>query len=430
MAIQNSNDRDRSGIFSWILYDFSTTAFFTSTIGVLFPLWVRDDMGGNDATVTYTWAIAMLINAMLGPLFGALSDNIKKRMPLLTAFTLIGIGTSFLIGSFNNIHVSLILYAIALIALHTAIVVYNSLLPDVSNKDNRGWITGVGVSVGYVGALATILIAIFIIDDTFGLGMGYVFGFRLTGIIMLVTALPIILLLKEKAKPQSDSRSESILSYAFKDLLITAVEAKQIPGLVTFFIGRFWYYLAIQTASVVAILYATDTVGLETSEALLVLIVGISVGIPFAPLWGKLNDKIGPAKSMQVVLIGWILNILVTIAIPVFDLSPHIWWLIGVNSGIFTAGIWSTDRPLLTYITVENGGRSVDDIGKFFGLMSVTGRLSTVAGPFAWGLLVVTLGFGQTIGVVFLLIAIIISFLFLYKTKRILYAFEAKGTKK
>jgi len=343
---------------------------------------------------------------------------------------LIGIGTSFLIGSFNNIHVSLILYAIALIALHTAIVVYNSLLPDVSNKDNRGWITGVGVSVGYVGALATILIAIFIIDDTFGLGMGYVFGFRLTGIIMLVTALPIILLLKEKAKPQSDSRSESILSYAFKDLLITAVEAKQIPGLVTFFIGRFWYYLAIQTASVVAILYATDTVGLETSEALLVLIVGISVGIPFAPLWGKLNDKIGPAKSMQVVLIGWILNILVTIAIPVFDLSPHIWWLIGVNSGIFTAGIWSTDRPLLTYITVENGGRSVDDIGKFFGLMSVTGRLSTVAGPFAWGLLVVTLGFGQTIGVVFLLIAIIISFLFLYKTKRILYAFEAKGTKK
>ena len=123
---------------------------------------------------------------------------------------------------------------------------------------------------------------------------------------------------------------------------------------------------------------------------------------------------------MQVVLIGWILNILVTIAIPVFDLSPHIWWLIGVNSGIFTAGIWSTDRPLLTYITVENGGRSVDDIGKFFGLMSVTGRLSTVAGPFAWGLLVVTLGFGQTIGVVFLLIAIIISFLFLYKTKWIL----------
>ena len=88
MAIQNSNDRDRSGIFSWILYDFSTTAFFTSTIGVLFPLWIRDDMGGNDATVTYTWAIAMLINVMLGPLFGALSDNVKKRMPWIHLMTL------------------------------------------------------------------------------------------------------------------------------------------------------------------------------------------------------------------------------------------------------------------------------------------------------------------------------------------------------
>ena len=181
-----------------------------------------------------------------------------------------------------------------------------------------------------------------------------------------------------------------------------------------FFTGRFWYYLAIQTASVIAILFATDTVGLTTTEAMLVLIVGISVAIPFAPLWGKLNDRIGPIKSMNVVLLGWVLNILATIAIPVLGLSPNIWWVIGITSGIFTAGVWSTDSPLLTYITVENGGKSEGDIGKFFGLMSVTGRLSTVVGPFVWGLLVVTLDWGQTMGVVFLLLSTIIALFCIY----------------
>ena len=414
---------NRSAIFSWWLYDFSTTAFFTSTIGVLFPLWIRDDMGGNDATITYTWAVAMLINVMLGPIFGALSDNAKRRMPLLTVFSLVGIGTSFLIGTFDSMFISIILYVIGLIALHTAVVIYNSLLPDVSDKNNRGFITGVGVGVGYVGSLTTILLAIFVIDDTWGLGMGYVFGFRLTGIIMLVTALPLILLMKEKAKFIENIAFVNIANYAFRDLMVTAIEARKIPGLLMFFAGRFWYYLAIQTASVIAILFATDTVGLTTSEAMLVLIVGISVAIPFAPLWGKLNDIIGPIRSMNIILFGWVLNILACIAIPTLGLSPNIWWVIGISSGVFTAGIWSTDRPLLTYIAVDNGGKSESDIGKFFGLMSVTGRLSTVVGPFAWGLLVVTLGFGQVIGVVFLLISALISVFCLYAVKR-----ELKGS--
>ena len=414
MANKTIGKLNRSSVYSWWLYDFSTTAFFTSTIGVLFPLWIRDDMGGNDATVTYTWAVAMLINAILGPVFGALSDNAKKRMPLLTAFSLIGIGTSFLIGTFNSISTSLILYAIGLIALHTAVVIYNSLLPEVSNKNNRGFITGVGVGVGYVGSLVTILLAIFVVDDTWGLDMGYVFGFRMTGIIMLITALPLLLLLKEKSKFVENVSLGTIIYSAFADLIATAIEAGKIPGLLMFFTGRFWYYLAIQTASVIAILFATDTVGLTTTEAMVVLIVGISVAIPFAPLWGKLNDRIGPIKSMNVVLLGWVLNILANIAIPVLVLYHNILLLIFITSGIFTAGVWSTDRPLLTYITVENGGKSEGDIGKFFGLMSVTGRLSTVVGPFVWGLLVVTLDWGQTMGVVFLLLSTIIALFCIY----------------
>ena len=46
--------------------------------------------------------------------------------------------------------------------------------------------------------------------------------------------------------------------------------------------------------------------------------------------------------------------------------------------------------------------------------MSVTGRLSTVVGPFVWGLLVVTLDWGQTMGVVFLLLSTIIALFCIY----------------
>ena len=113
---------------------------------------------------------------------------------------------------------------------------------------------------------------------------------------------------------------------------------------------------------------------------------------------------------MKVVLVSWVLTLGGTIAIPWLGLSPGLWWLIGLLSGVLVAGIWVTDRPVLISLT------RAEHLGRFFGLHSLTGRLGTIAGPFLWGFIAVTLDFGQTASVAGLLGAIVLALYFVNRS--------------
>ena len=123
----------RLSIGSWILYDVSNTIFFAGVTGIFFPLWVVNDMGGSDATIGFTVAGAMLANLLVAPIFGAMSDNARRRLPFLAVFSLVGIASTFLLGSLS-LEASLVLFGVALVAMHTGIVIYNALLVEVSTE--------------------------------------------------------------------------------------------------------------------------------------------------------------------------------------------------------------------------------------------------------------------------------------------------------
>ncbi|MEC9322086.1 MAG: hypothetical protein VX869_07910, partial [Chloroflexota bacterium] len=71
----------RLTITSWVIYDMGSTLFFSGVVGLVFPLWVTDVMGGDDATVGYTLTASMLAVFFLSPVLGTLSDRFKRRMP-------------------------------------------------------------------------------------------------------------------------------------------------------------------------------------------------------------------------------------------------------------------------------------------------------------------------------------------------------------
>ena len=74
-------------IVSWIVFDIGVTSFFVGVVGMLFPLWILNELNGTDATVGYTLSIAMLINMVVTPFIGKISDHISRRLP----FVIIGI---------------------------------------------------------------------------------------------------------------------------------------------------------------------------------------------------------------------------------------------------------------------------------------------------------------------------------------------------
>ena len=179
-------------IFSWVIYDIGNTLFNAGVTGLFFPLWIITKLNGTDATVGYTLSIALLVSLMISPIVGALSDQTKNRKIFLGLFTVVcGLSTTF-IGN-NSLINSLIYYGVSVTCLHVGDIFYNSMLKDVSNKNNIGIIGGIGAGVGYIGAIIAILIGLLIIED-----QGYPIGFTIIGLLIIFFGIPILIFLKEK----------------------------------------------------------------------------------------------------------------------------------------------------------------------------------------------------------------------------------------
>ena len=391
---------------SWIVYDVGNTLFFVGVVGIFFPLWITQDLGGDDATVGFTLAVAMAIMLLVAPIVGAFSDHAPRRMPFLAVGTFTCIVATLLLGV-GGLVASLILFAMAVVAINVATIFYNAMLAEVSTEANRGTIGGLGVAVGYLGAIVAVVIGL-----TLAAERGFETGFRTVGLLYLLIAVPLLVLLKERPRPVQAHTLVERVSGTVGQLRTTLWRFHRFPGLLRFLVARFWYSWSFNTASTFAILYGTETVGFTAREVEVVLLLGILVAIPSGLVWGRVVDRIGPGRVLSFALSGWVAVLLAAIAIAHFELPAYLWIPVGLASGVVVAGTWVADRPCMMAFSPP------EYLGELFGLHNMTGRLSSIAGPFFWGLISVTLGFGQTAAVLTLAACAIIALVLMLSTGR------------
>jgi UMF1 family MFS transporter len=374
-------------------------------MGLVFPLWITTEMGGTDATVGFTLSVAMAIVFLISPVLGTVSDQVGRRMLFLIFFTLLGIVATFLIGAMGLV-VSLAMFAVGVVAIHTADIFYNSLLEDVSSRSNVGTIAGLGIGLGYLGAIVAVVISIF-----FTASLGHVFVIRVLGGIMFVLMLPLLIVGKDKPLDVvRQGKSLIRLTYeSIPKLLNAAKGVRSDPVWARFLVARFWYMWAVNAASSFAVLYGVQTVGLSETQVQVVLLLGIMTGVPSAAVWGRLVDKLGASFVLKTVVSCWLVLLIATIIIPILGLPGEVWGVIGILSGVFIAGLYVAERPLVISIAPE--GRTAE----YFSLNSMSGRLAAVAGPFSWGLIAVTLGLGQIVAVAWLGLCVSIAVVVLAK---------------
>ena len=398
-ASRSEQGRRQWAIVSWAVYDIGTTLFYVGVVGLFFPLWITTDMRGDDATVGYTLAAAMAVNLLLAPVIGALSDQLRRRLPLMVMCTLACVAMTLLLGS-GGLTLSLVFFTLALVAIYAADLIYNTLLDEVSTEATRGTVAGLGVGTGYIGAVLAIIIGLILVEFR-----GYVYGFRFVGVIIVIVSIPLVALLNEHPRAQNALSMLGKARATWTQLKTSLVDIPRSRGLLRFLLARFWYTWSLYTASTFAVLYGTESVGLSAREVQMVLLVGIVVAIPCGYIWGIVVDRVGPGRAMRIALAIWISVLLVSLAIPLLDLSSHLWWVVGVITGIVIPGVWTADRPYLLRLA------SSQYIGEIFGIRGMIGNLSAMAGPFAWGFISVSLGFGQPAALLSLVICGAISYL-------------------
>jgi UMF1 family MFS transporter len=398
----------RRSVASWVLYDLANTAFSFGVVSVFYPELIKDVLGFGDATVGNLDALAAALIFVAAPVLGALSDQAPRRLPFLAVSTILCVVATFFLGQ-GSIPLLFALFVIATVCFQAGLVFYDSLLPEVSTDENRGRVGGIGVGVGYAGSLVAYgagSLILFGKDDA--APADYAAVFQAIAVIFLVCAIPAFLFVRERPRV-APPLSPRIVPEAFSQLAATARRARRYRGLAPFLVGRMFYADAANTLIFMVYLYAIDSLGLSKGEARAVAIPSIAAAIPAGLAWGIVVDRIGPKRTLDLVLALWMGIFAAAAAIPVLRLPSWLIYVVSVFVGVGLAGLWSSDRPLMARLAPPRY------YGQFFGLYAMVGRFAAIVGPFMWGVIAdeSALGWGQPAAVVFLLVWVVIAFLVL-----------------
>jgi UMF1 family MFS transporter len=376
----------RRAVVSWIVYDLANVIFSMGVTSLYFSLFVRAAVGSEraDSLLGRISAVSMGIMFCLSPLLGAMTDRARKRMPFLMWATIICCAATALIGR-GPFALSALLFVIANGAYQAGVQFYDSLLPEVTTEQNRGRINGIAIGLGYIGSY--IAVGSGLLMSSKGHPFPFSNYFLFVSLAFLALATPCFLFVRERGNdnPRSIFTFDAVAE-STRQTIQTLKEGHKYPGLLRFLLGRAFYTDAINTVILFMSLYTVNvaiSTGLskETGEqkAQLVLMSAITAAIAGGVLWGFIVDRLGPKRTLNIVLGGWMLTFTMAAAIGFLHL-PIAWlFVVACAAGICLGGTWASDRPLMLRLTPP------ERVGEFYGLYGMVGRFSAVTGPLIWG---------------------------------------------
>ena len=389
-------------VVSWALYDLANTVFSMNIVSFFLSVWVVTVMGHSDTLWAWANSLSMLAMVLTAPFLGAISDQAGRRLPLLLASTLSCVALTFLLGM-PGVMGTIVLFVFANYFFQAGLVFYDALLPVVSTPENRGRVSGFGVGLGYVGSFIGLGVG-FALRESFG----YTAVFKATALLFLAFAIPIFLFVREPRRA-SRLRSGHVLSDAVRQVVATVRQVKHYRGLGRFLLGRAFYTDAANTLIIFMGVYAIEEIGYTESTTNMLVMAAVAAAIAGGLMWGPIVDRLGPKRTLTLVLYTWIGTLLAAAIIPVLGLPRVLFWGVAALAGIALGGTWSSDRPLMLVLSPPA------KVGEFYGLYSMIGRFAAVVGPLVWAFVAEDLGLGRPASVLVLAVMVVIAQVILRK---------------
>jgi UMF1 family MFS transporter len=352
-------------------------------VSMFFPLWVRQEVGAAraDDIVGKVTAASMFIIFVLSPIIGSMTDRARRRLPFLTASTLLCVIATALMGRVGWTG-TLVAFVIANAFYQAGQQFYDALLPSISTPETRGKIGGIGVGVGYVGSFFAVGLSL----AAPKLGLPIASLISSVAVLFLVFSVPCFLWVDE-AENASPGRVWSLREtrLALARTIATLRAAGEYPGLMRFLIGRLFYTDPVNTVIAVMMLYAVNvaqTGGIDragaTKVASLVMFGAITFAIAGGLVVGRFVDRFGARRVLGWVLGLWSITFMLAASIGIFALPWQWLWVVSAMAGMALGGTWSADRPLMLELTPP------ERLGEFYGLYGMVGRFAAIIGPLIW----------------------------------------------
>ncbi len=366
-------------VLAWTLFDFANSAYAAVIIVAVFAVYYAQAIVGNDAGLGDLWwgrvvSVSMLAVALTAPGFGALADRRGLRKRFFVAFTVLCIAC---LALFPTIRPGMILWGFALAALanfgfESSQVYYNAYLIDVAPPEQRGFVSGLGFAIGYLGSILGLVAALPLVNaGRFDLVWLMVAAF------FAVFALPAFFGLPGDRPRPSVAPAPSI-----RRLLR---DAWGRPPLRRFLLAYFVYFDGVQTTIYFSGIFAAQSLGFTTAENIKLFLAVQVAALIGALLLARPTDRWGAKRVVTLSLVVW-----VGVALAAFVVTTKSAFLVvAVVAGTQLGAIQAASRALMASL-IPTGTEA-----EMFGFYAFCGRSSSVLGPLVFGAVSFALGGNQ-----------------------------------
>jgi UMF1 family MFS transporter len=393
---------------AWYWYDWANSAYVTTTAAVLFAPYltsvaeqaacgfVTDEDKHQKCTtdlhvlglslsagslVFYIVTAATILSAVILPIVGAVADRSSNKPRLLGGLAWAGSAMAmlmfFVAGS--DWQLGALLLLVATLFLGASLVVYDSMLVDIAEPDDRDRVSSRGWALGYLGGgilLALNFVLLTVLSDHTELAV----RISLLSAGLWWAVFTIIPVRGVRARPPVNPVAEpgGLLQASFGQLWLTLKDLRRYPVTLTFLLAYLFYNDGIQTVIYAASVYGEKQLGFEKSTVLLAFLVVQFVGIAGALWFGRVARARGAYRVIRVGLFVWLAVVVAGWLTP--DENLVLFLLLAVAIGIVLGGTQALSRSFYSQLIPR--GREAE----YFSLYQACERGTSWIGTLIFGL--------------------------------------------
>lgn len=367
---------------SWILYDVGNSAFVL-LVATILPIYfnsLAEQAGLSQVDYLAYWgyaaSVVTLLVAVIGPVFGTISDTKGYKKPIFTISMLVGVtGCAFL--SFPRSWIMfLAVFVIAKIGYSSSLIFYDAMLSDVTAPERMDSVSSQGYAWGYIGSCIPFVLSLILVLGGEGMGLSMTAAmaaaFLINAVWWLLCTLP---LLRHFRQVHGVERHHNPVRESFARLRYVLKDMKKDRRVFLFLVAFFFYIDGVYTIIDMATAYG-EALGMDSTGLLLALLLTQLVAFPFALIFGRAARRYENDKLIRFCILAY-----TAIALFAIQLDQQ-WefWVLAVFVGMFQGGIQALSRSYFAKII------PAEKSGEYFGIFDICGKGASFMGTALVGL--------------------------------------------
>jgi UMF1 family MFS transporter len=382
----------RREIFGWAMFDFANSSYTTIVITVAFSVYFTKLVAGG-GRADFLWGLGIwttnVIVLLLSPVVGAIADGSgRKKAFLFASWATCVAGTAGLYWATpGDVALSLALLVVSFVAYSFGENFAGAFLPEISTSENVGRVSAFGWGIGYFGGLMSLLLVRpllagldweaerLLAPENAAVYRNLRLTWPVTAAFFLVAAIPTFALLRERARRVPLRGLVEATRMGLRRLRATAGHLAHFSELRRFLTVFLFYQAGLMAIVAYAGIVYQRTFGFTADE-----LIGLFLALQLSSaagawIFGFVQDRLGGRRTIQMVLVLWILA---SVGAALATTKAQA-WAIALAAGLGIGALQSASRAVVGLFS------PAAKAGEFFGFWGMAAKTAYAMGALLFG---------------------------------------------